>query len=519
MHKFYFLIIFFVFNLKAKAQPIICAHTQSFYFENGNAVASTFDGGYIIAGLTAEYGSSVQGEAYLVKFDSLNNIQWAKTFGNTFQSTFYDVIQTIDGGYAATGYYESQTSVSHILIIKTDSAGNLQWKHTIGSAANDNGFVINQMPDSGYAVTGHTFTNCVWTVRISKNGVIEWVRRLTGAGSKLGLGAVVGSDGAIMACGYSSGVNSVADPNALLIKYYPDGNLAWSKVFGNTKAELFHTIENSHTDGFFLGGFITDTMVAPANMMLLAKTDTSGNILWAKGIGGQYDDRIRAIIKTSDGNYCASAFSIIDTTGIDTYNDILFKFNESGNILWMKKRTEFTGDISNSLKETTSGKLVSTGNYFADVAVVVADSNGNSCCYTNYSMPDYLLTLNQTTVGNIDSNYNTYAQTFTQAAGGTLAIDCVPVGLSEDNSMNEEVVYPNPAQNIVTLSFKDKTAFLFVGDKLILVDLTGKKVFEKTIKQACASFVIPVSMLSPGMYQLTLISKQKVGSYKIIVTR
>ncbi len=496
MQKFFLVaIVFFVFTGALTSQPVVCAHTQSFYYETGNAVAVTSDGGYIIAGLTAEYGSSPQGEAYLLKFDSLNNIEWGKTIGNTFQASFNDVIQTYDGGYAATGYYESQTGIPHILIVKTDSAGTLQWHKTVGSAANDNGYVIRQMPDSSLIVAGHTFTNCMWTFKISQAGVVDWTRKFIGGSSKLGLGAVITPDSNIVVCGYSSGINSIADPNALIVKYNTQGTLLWSGAWGNSRAELFHTIENSHTSGYMLGGFIADTLLSAGNMMLLAKMDTAGNMVWAKGIGGEYDDRIKTIIKTSDGNYCAAAFTITDTVGIDTYNDILFKFDEAGTILWMKKSADFTGDICNNMKETASKNLILTGNYFADVSVVVADSAGSSCCYSDYTLPQLPVLLNQILFGITDTVYNTYTIGFAQASGGSLFTDCIPVSADETALINTISVFPNPAQDKLTITGYTLNSGVTI---LKVVDIMGKEIF--VMPTSTTSSTLSTKQLKPGIY-------------------
>ena len=156
MQKLYFFLLCILFFSFAQAQPITCKHTQSFAYEAGNAIAVTNDGGCIIAGITAEYGLGIQGNAYLLKLDSNYNIQWGKTFENTFQSELYDVAQTYDGGYIAAGSFQNATSIPHILIIKTDAAGTLVWQQTLGTIGNDHAYVIKQTPDSGYVAVGHT---------------------------------------------------------------------------------------------------------------------------------------------------------------------------------------------------------------------------------------------------------------------------------------------------------------------------------------------------------------------------
>ena len=79
------------------------------------------DGGFIIAGSTGSFGNG-NTDGYLVKTDSLGNTEWSKTYGDTSSEGFGNVIQTIDGRYAAAGFTNSFGN--GVYTIKTDTAGN-----------------------------------------------------------------------------------------------------------------------------------------------------------------------------------------------------------------------------------------------------------------------------------------------------------------------------------------------------------------------------------------------------------
>jgi len=49
----------------------------------GWSIDTTYDGGYVIGGLTQSYGSGLR-DAYLVKVDSLGVFEWQKTYGGTY---------------------------------------------------------------------------------------------------------------------------------------------------------------------------------------------------------------------------------------------------------------------------------------------------------------------------------------------------------------------------------------------------------------------------------------------------
>ena len=72
------------------------------------AIASTPDSGFVVAGRTSAYGFAVladgQHDAFVVKMDQDGGLQWGRAFGtNTLSEEFYGVVPTSDGGYATPG--------------------------------------------------------------------------------------------------------------------------------------------------------------------------------------------------------------------------------------------------------------------------------------------------------------------------------------------------------------------------------------------------------------------------------
>lgn len=76
----------------------------------------TSDGGFAIAG---EAG----GKTLLVKTNSAGEVEWSKTYGEVGSPyRALSVIQTDDGGYAL-----GCKSRSNFNFLKTDSVGNMEW--------------------------------------------------------------------------------------------------------------------------------------------------------------------------------------------------------------------------------------------------------------------------------------------------------------------------------------------------------------------------------------------------------
>jgi hypothetical protein len=88
------------------------------------SVQQTSDGGYIVAGETESFGAGER-DIFLIKTDAKGNMQWAKTYGGTSYDWAFSVQQTYDGGYILAGITGSFADGVGIFLIKTDAKGNI----------------------------------------------------------------------------------------------------------------------------------------------------------------------------------------------------------------------------------------------------------------------------------------------------------------------------------------------------------------------------------------------------------
>jgi hypothetical protein len=68
----------------------------------GHSVAQTADSGYIVAGDTRSFGAG-GGDVYLIRTDANGNALWEKTYGGTYWDNGNSVAQTADGGFIVAG--------------------------------------------------------------------------------------------------------------------------------------------------------------------------------------------------------------------------------------------------------------------------------------------------------------------------------------------------------------------------------------------------------------------------------
>ena len=145
------------------------------------SLALTSDGGFIVSGSAYTTSSSV----LLLKLDSTGSPQWAKTYapsGSISNLNIVDAQQTTDGGYAFAGYYFQNTIYDQrAWLVKTDSAGNVQWDKFYGPDVQNSYRTFNsfrQTSDGGFIAAGSTseYSNgysSLWVVKTDSNGSIS----------------------------------------------------------------------------------------------------------------------------------------------------------------------------------------------------------------------------------------------------------------------------------------------------------------------------------------------------------
>jgi hypothetical protein len=140
------------------------------------SIIQSSDGGYVMAGETLSYGSA-SGNMYIVKLDSLGNLQWTRYVGrNSGRSAATEIIQTYGGGYAVAGHSNSFGNQGryNVYLVKLNSSGEFEWNRAVGiNQQNEFGNSIIQTSDSGFIVAGYISTGFgtnMFIVKFDKDG-------------------------------------------------------------------------------------------------------------------------------------------------------------------------------------------------------------------------------------------------------------------------------------------------------------------------------------------------------------
>lgn len=243
-------------------------------FDNSNwdeahSVIKTFDGGYAIAGYMYSHDSGPT-DFWLIKTDSIGNEEWNKTFGDWGFDRAYSVIQTSDRGYAIVGYFDPITIADFrdFWLVKTDSLGNMQWNKTFGGENFDKAYSIIQTSDGGYAIAGYTMSygaggEDFWLVKTDPFGNEEWSKTFGTENNEKAHSVIQTYDGGYALAGYIEGYGSskTRETRFLLVKTDSSGNEKWKYAYGHG-GEKAHSLIQTSDGGYILAGQLyTETEV------------------------------------------------------------------------------------------------------------------------------------------------------------------------------------------------------------------------------------------------------------------
>ena len=150
---------------------------------------NTNDNGFILVGSVKPEAGELW-DILLIKTDSLGNMQWYNTYGSLLQEQGANVIQTSEGGYLIGGF-KWNPAIYHTLdamVIKTDSLGNEQWTHYYGNPGVDDDMALLAMADDGnylvatvygeWIVSPSTRTGRIYLIKVNSDGETIWEKKI-----------------------------------------------------------------------------------------------------------------------------------------------------------------------------------------------------------------------------------------------------------------------------------------------------------------------------------------------------
>jgi len=297
--------------------------------------------------------------------------QWVQRDGGSFDDVAYSIALDASGNNYVTGTFSSPTitfgtsiltnnfsTKSDIFVVKHDPSGNVIWAKSAGG--------------SSYDIST--------SVAVDHSGNVYVVGYFQSPTITFGASTLINPNPA-----------NASDNYLFLLKYDHNGNEVWAKYAGGNKSAIAKSVVVDNAGNIYVAGFYQSTSITFGTTTLtsvpsfdpnaadvfLTKYDSSGNVVWAKTIGSDGDDRASSVFVDGSGNIFLSGFFYSAKIGfgtdtlINTYagtGDIFIaKYSATGNVLWAKSAGGNQEEYPNSMTVDNTGNIYIVGRFYSPV--------------------------------------------------------------------------------------------------------------------------------------------------------
>jgi hypothetical protein len=356
------------------------------------------------------------------------NVYSIETIGGSKNDAFNAVTKTIDDGYIAAGYTQSndgdiisKANISFdFLVSKFSSENILEWQKHFGGSENDKALDIIQTLGGDFIVLGSSESSDLdvsenagskdfWLVKLSNNGVLLWEKSFGFLGEDYGTTLLETKDGGFLITGVLdvSASNGQGNAKSTIINHAGGdywvlktnhlGALEWSRYFGGSFTEIpLGIVETDNHNYIIVGSSDSNDFNISNNKgsydFWMTKIATDGSLLLEKTFGGSEIDEASAIIATNDGNFIIVGDTRSADKDVSKNNgaaDIwILKVSKEGNLIWEKTIGGSSFEVAKAIYKTQdngfliAGSSRSLDNGFQnkgqnDALILKIDENGN----------------------------------------------------------------------------------------------------------------------------------------------
>ena len=356
-------IIFFIFASFLQLNAQWARTYGGSEIEYCNSIYQTTDGGYIVAGSTASFGSGDL-DLWVLKLTSTGNIEWQHAYGGTGADNANSIQQTSDGGYIIAGYTASFGAGGHdFWVLKLDSTGVVEWQKTYGETDDDVALSIQQTSDEGYVVAGSVFSfdgggYDSWVLKLTPTGDIVWQCRYEGSSLPECVTSIQQtSDEGYVIAGKAHSLGA-GDMDFWVLKLSSNGDIEWQNTYGGIDTDEANSIQQTSDGGYIVAGWTRSFRNEIWEFWIL-KLTSEGDIEWQRTYGEGSQNVAECVRQTIDGGYIVAGHAYLWDAG--GYNFWVLKLTSTGDIEWERIYDGGRDEEAHSIQQTNDGGYVVAG--------------------------------------------------------------------------------------------------------------------------------------------------------------
>lgn len=416
---------------KGVGYAIKLSTNQSFYAAGSFLGKLDFDSGAGVSYLQ----SAGSDDAFICKYSTSGSLIWAKQIGGTGSDAASAITADGIGNVYTTGNFSgtadfnpgagvfnmTSSGATDIFVTKLDAAGNFLWAKKIGGVIGGvntpEGSTAIEIDNASNVYLTGVFTGTVdfnpgssvfnltsagsydvFVLKLNASGDFVWAKKMGGAlhdhcyGLALDDSANIYTTGSFKAnadfnpTGGSFTMTSAGDNDIFVSKLNSSGVFVWAKQFGGSFSDQGNSITTDALGNVYFTGQFSDTAdFNPGSSVFnlsssgyfdifISKLDLSGNMIWAKQIGGPNLETSNSIVVdglsnvyvtgtyygTADFDPGANVFNLTPGSLSDIF---VSKLNAAGNMVWAKSVGGGGYDFGYSIAVNSSSNVFYIGSF------------------------------------------------------------------------------------------------------------------------------------------------------------
>ncbi|MHA1507545.1 MAG: Loki-CTERM sorting domain-containing protein [Promethearchaeota archaeon] len=294
-------------------------------------VSDSSDNIYIVGG-TKSFGAGGTDIA-LIKYNSLGVKQWNITWGTSGSDSGYGIALDSLGNIFIAGSiatFNPSPDTSDMVLVKFNSLGEYQWDKTWGGSNIESGWAMKMDSSDNIFITGYTFSygagGDLFLLKYNSSGDLQW--DTTWGGSSFDDAHTIELDSSgnifVSGCTLSFGAGST---DFSLIKFNSNGDQLWNKTWGGSESDGgWDTLALDSSENIYLGGG-TGSFGPGLSAGVVVKLNSSGDLQWNSTWGGNGENGFSGIVIDSSDNIYVAGFT--DSFGSGMNDMVLIKYGES----------------------------------------------------------------------------------------------------------------------------------------------------------------------------------------------
>lgn len=271
------------------------------------------------------------------------------------------------------------------------------------------------------------------------------------------------------------------------------GDTLWQKHYGTNLQEQANQIIQTIDGGYVTVGYSAEFLNSFRSIYLL-KTTSTGEVYWAKHIGGEGHENGTSIVQTDAGEYFIGGSSAFNSNGL--FDFYLVKTDINGDTIWTKKYGGSMDEESTSMRQTSDGGFIlagyteSFGNGLKDIYLIKTNNIGDTLWTKHYggALDDVAYSVRQTLDGGYiltgysDSSGMAHQNMYvvrTNSVGDTLWTKTYS---NDRSSVGKDIIQTSDGGFAMTGSIKTASANGGFDLYVVKIDESGNLQWEKDFK-------------------------------------